>query len=119
MSNQNDNNNLVFTRHVSTKPSQDNSKEITRIFLDAEQAAQIVQQLGQAIETAEDGVMLTLMQGTNKNGKPFGMIGAQGLEAREKPQGAGGNRPQKAYAPKAGGQQKAYTPKKPNFNVGR
>jgi len=119
MSNQKENN-LVFTRHVSTKPSQDGNKDITRIFLDAEQAAAVVQQLGQAIETAEDGVMITLMQGTNVNGKPFGMIGAQGLEAREKPQGGGQRAPQqKAYAPKVGGAQKAYSPKKPAFNAGR
>lgn len=108
-------NELIITRGVRNAETK-TGRALLQLFLDTESAAQVMEQLAQAIETGEDGVRITVLQGEDKNGKPFAMVGASGLEKREESE-----RPKKAYTPPSNNARPAqnsggYKPKTPGYS---
>lgn len=88
---------LIIARGISKKDGKKRDQVITRLFYDAETAAQVRDQIDAAIESNEDGVCITLLEGEGSNG-PFGMLAANGLEARDDNRGParGGKKKYKA-----------------------
>lgn len=110
---------LIIARGISKKPTRDGSKQITRLFFDNESIQKLLEQAAIALQTGQDGVSITLLEGEGKKG-PYGMVSFQGLEKRDEGQPYQGQK--KAYAPKpqaaAAPVQGGYKPKTPAYGKG-
>jgi hypothetical protein len=121
MNNQNNqrDGNAVFARKLTRGPSKDGSKQLTKIFLNNETVEAIIAGLQDSLTKAQDGVSLTIIEGTGANGKPFTMVASDGLEDRgyQRPEGQqGGYQGQKKpYNPPAAQQAGGYKPKTPGY----